>query len=267
VPVYRIETLVTASKIKIAAVLMLVCSGFAFAQDRWSREGTISTDLNSYSEFAFTRIIFKSGYQPLPGPGNTAWRDWPDSDMHFIRGIRRLTAVDIEDQSRAIRLTSEQLFDRPWIYALEVGTWLLTQEEADNLREYLLRGGFLVVDDFHGSVQWAGFMRSMEKVFPDRGIVDVSDDDAIMSMHFDVDGSKPIPGIMALRYGQTFEHDGYTPTRKGIYDDDGRLMVIINFNVDLGDAWEMADEAWYPEEYTSLAYRFGVNFVLYAMTH
>ena len=100
-----------------------------------------------------------------------------------------------------------------------------------------------------------------------RGIVDVSEDDAIMSMHFDVDRSKPIPGIMALRYGVTFEHDGYTPTWKGIYDDDGRLMVIINFNVDLGDAWEMADEAWYPEEYTSLAYRFGVNFVLYAMTH
>ena len=72
---------------------------------------------------------------------------------------------------------------------------------------------------------------------------------------------------MALRYGVTYEHDGYTPTWKGIYDDDGRLMVIINFNVDLGDAWEMADEPWYPEQYTALAYRFGVNFVLYAMTH
>lgn len=256
-----------ATSHKFAVVLVILCSGIAAAQDRWSREGQISTDLNSYAEFAFTRIIFKSGYQPLPGPGNTAWRDWPDSDMHFIRGVKRLTAVDIEDQSRAIRLTDEQLFDRPWIYALEVGTWLLTQDEADNLREYLLRGGFLVVDDFHGSVQWAGFMRSMEKVFPDRGVVDVSEEDAIMSMHFDVDSSKPIPGIMALRYGVTYEHDGYTPTWKGIYNDDGRLMVIINFNVDLGDAWEFADEAWYPEKYTSLAYRFGVNFVLYAMTH
>ena len=255
--------------VRRAALLILAFAaiGVTFAQDRWSREGTISTDLNSYAEFAFTRIIFKSGYQPLPGPGNTAWRDWPDSDMHFIRGIRRLTAVDIEDQSRAIKLTSEQLFDRPWIYALEVGTWLLGQEEADNLREYLLRGGFLVVDDFHGSVQWAGFMRSMKKVFPHRPIVDIGQDEAIMSMHFDVDHSQPIPGIMALRYGVTYEHDGYQPTWKGIYDDDGRLMVIINFNVDLGDAWEMADEAWYPEKYTSSAYRYGVNYVLYALTH
>ena len=132
---------------RLLLTAFLLAAGVAAGQGYWSREGEISTDLNSYAEFAFTRIIFKSGYQPLPGPGNTAWRDWPDSDMHFIRGIRRLTAVEIEDQSRAIRLTSEQLFDRPWIYALEVGTWLLTDAEADNLREYLLRGGFLVVDD------------------------------------------------------------------------------------------------------------------------
>ncbi len=252
---------------KLLPLILIIVTSAACAQGRWSREGTLSTDANSYAEFAFTRVIFDSAYQPLPGPGNTAWRDWPDSDQHFIRGVRRLTTVDIEEQSRAIRLTGEQLFDRPWIYALEVGSWLLTKAETDNLRKYLLRGGFLVVDDFHGSVQWAGFMRSMEKVFPDRRIADISEDDTIMNMHFDVDHSQPIPGIMALRYGVTYEHDGHTPTWRGIYDDDGRLMVIINFNVDLGDAWEMADEAWYPEKYTSLAYRFGVNYVLYAMTH
>ncbi len=239
------------------------------AQGQWrgSREGELTTDPGSHAEFAFTRIIFKSGYSTLPGPGNTAWRDWPEADAHLIRGIMRLTAVDIEDSSRAILLTDEQLFDRPWIYALEVGTWLLTQDEADNLREYLLRGGFLVVDDFHGSVQWNGFMRSMQMVFPDRPIVDVTEEHSIMNMHFDVDMTKPIPGIMALRYGVTWEHDGYVPSWRGIYDDDGRLMVIINWNVDLGDAWEMADEPWYPEKYTALAYRFGVNYVLYALTH
>jgi hypothetical protein len=250
-----------------AIVLLLGVAGGAWSQGRWGHEGQISTDLNSYAEFAFTRVIFTSGYQPLPGPGNTAWRDWPDSDMHFIRGVKRLTSVDIEEQSRAIRLTDEQLFDRPWIYALEVGSWILSQDEAASLREYLLRGGFLVVDDFHGTVQWAGFMRSMQRVFPDRPIVAVPQDTAVMNIHFDVDQSKPVPGIMAIRYGQTWEHDGYTPSWHGIYDDDGRLMVIINFNVDLGDAWELADEPWYPEEYTALAYRFGINYVLYAMTH
>jgi hypothetical protein len=252
---------------RLVSLFALLAAGAALAQGYWSREGEISTDMSSHAEFAFTRIIFDYGYQALPGPGNDPWRDWPDSDMHFIRGIRRLTSVNVEDQSRAIKLTSEQLFDRPWIYALEVGTWLLNEAEAANLREYLLRGGFLVVDDFHGTVQWSGFMRSMEKVFPDRPIVDVSQEDAIMNMHFDVDHSQPIPGIMALRYGVTYEHDGYTPSWKGIYDDEGRLMVIINFNVDLGDAWEFADESWYPEKYTASAYRYGVNYVLYAMTH
>ena len=251
----------------ITLALLLLTAFAALAQRTWQREGELSTDRASYAEFAFTRIIFDSGFQALPGPGNTAWRDWPESDMHFIKGVRRLTAVDIEDGSRAIRLTDEQLFDRPWIYALEVGTWRLSDAEADNLREYLLRGGFLVVDDFHGSYQWSGFMRSMRKVFPDRSIEDIKEDDVVMNMHFDVDKSKPIPGIMALRFGVTWEHDGYTPTWRGIYDDDGRLMVVINFNVDMGDAWEMADQPWYPEEYTALAYRFGVNYVLYAMTH
>lgn len=252
----------------LSLVLLVAAGGAALAQyTGWQPEGELSDDPASYAEFAFTRIIFDSGRQALPGPGNTAWRDWPDSDMHFIRGVRRLTSVEIEDRSRALRLTQAELFDRPFIYALEVGTWQLSDEEAAALREYLLRGGFLVVDDFHGSYQWAGFMRSMGKVFPDRPIVDVDEGDAIMRMHFEIDKSQPIPGIMALRYGNTFEHDGYVPTWRGIYDDEGRLMVIINFNVDLGDAWEMADEPWYPEKYTARAYRFGVNYVLYSMTH
>jgi len=95
----------------------------------------------------------------------------------------------------------------------------------------------------------------------------VSGAEAIMNMHFELELGRPIPGIMALRVGRTYEHDGYEPTFRGIYDDDGRLMVIINHNVDLGDAWEMADNPMYPEEYTAEAYRYGVNYILYAMTH
>jgi hypothetical protein len=248
-------------------LLLLLAAGIAAAQSRHGPARQTTTDPNAYAEFAFTRLIFESGLQHLPGPGNTAWRDWPESDMHLIGGIRRLTGIDVEDRSRAHWAFEEQIFDQPWIYAVEVGSWLLAQEDADNLREYLLRGGFLVIDDFHGTVQWRGFMQSMRKIFPDRPIVEVTENDVIMNMHFDLDHSKPIPGIMALRKGVTYEHDGFTPTWRGIYDDEGRLMVIINHNVDLGDAWEMADMPWYPEEYTAAAYRYGVNYILYAMTH
>ena len=76
-----------------------------------------------------------------------------------------------------------------------------------------------------------------------------------------------IPGIAALRYGVTYEQDGVTPHWRGIYDDAGRLMVAINFNMDLGDAWEHANDAFYPEAMTGLATRFAVNYVIYAMTH
>ena len=153
--------------------VLLIVTGAAGAQYAWQREGELSTDLASYAEFVFTRVIFDSGYQALPGPGNTAWRDWPESDMHFIKGVRRLTSVNIEDGSRAIRLTDEQLFDRPWIYALEVGTWRLSDEEAAGCANTCCAAAFLVVDDFHGSYQWSGFMRSMRKVFPDRSIEDI----------------------------------------------------------------------------------------------
>jgi hypothetical protein len=124
-----------------------------------------------------------------------------------------------------------------------------------------------MTDDFHGSQQWANFMESMQRVFPDRPVVEIAEDDEVMHVLYDVDERTQIPGIAALRYGVTYEQDGVTPHWRGIYDDDGRLMVAINFNMDLGDAWEHADDAFYPEPLTALAYRFAVNYVIYAMSH
>lgn len=255
---------------------LLVCASVAFAAQAVAQRAffteerdnsRIQNSAEPMSEFAFTRGIFDSGFQNLPGPGNSAWRDWPASDIHFIEGVGRLTSLNIDPESFALRFDDPKIFERPWLYALEVGTWILSPEEADNLREYLLRGGFLVIDDLHGTYQWNGFMRSMSMVFPDRPVVDVKPTDEIMHIFYDLDMTRQIAGNLALGAGVTYEHDGYKPVWKGIYDDNNRLMVIINHNMDLGDAWELADEAWYPEELTSLAYRFGVNYVIYSMTH
>ncbi len=139
--------------------------------------------------------------------------------------------------------------------------------EAARLREYLLRGGFLMTDDFHGSQQWEIFVESMRRVFPDRPIVEIPDDDEVKHVLYDLEEHIQIPGIAALRYGVTYEQDGVTPHWRGVYDDEGRLMVAINFNMDLGDAWEHANDAFYPEPMTGLATRFAVNYVIYAMTH
>ena len=182
-------------------------------------------------------------------------------------GVSRLTRVDIGSQARMLRITDDTIFDYPWLYAVEVGRWYLNDEEAARLREYLLRGGFFMVDDFHGTRQWAGFVESMERVFPDRPIVEIAETDEVMHVLYDLDQRIQVPGIVPLRSGRTYEQDGVTPHWRGIYDDDGRLMVAINFNMDLGDAWEHADTPFYPEPMTALAYRFAVNYVVYAMTH
>ena len=136
------------------------------------------------------------------------------------------------------------------------------------MREYLLRGGFLMVDDFHGGYEWASFLESMRKVFPDRPIVDIPESDPLMTIVFDIDQKVQIPGISTLGSGVTWEReDGFPGHWRGIYDDEERLIVAINHNMDLGDAWEHADYPQYAERFTGLAYRFGVNYVVYAMTH
>jgi hypothetical protein len=215
-------------------------------------------------EVHFVRMYYEGGGRW----GRGGWlTDYPEAEYHFRMGVNRLSRVDIGERARMLELTDDIIFDYPWLYAVEVGSWYLSDSEAARLREYLLRGGFLMTDDFHGSREWQGFVESMQRVFPDRPIVEIADEDEVLHVVYDVHERVQIPGIAALNYGVTYERDGVTPHWRGIYDDDGRLMVAINFNMDLGDAWEHADDAFYPEKYTALAYRFAVNYVVYAMTH
>lgn len=157
--------------------------------------------------------------------------------------------------------------DYPWLYAVEVGQWHLDDVEAARLREYLLRGGFLMVDDFWGTYEWAVFIESMLRVFPDRPILEIEESHEILHILYDLDQRIQIPGRNYIWSGVTWQKDGRVPHWRGIFDDDGRLMVAINFNMDMGDAWEHADDPGYPEPMTALAYRFAVNYVIYAMTH
>ncbi|MEM1261777.1 MAG: DUF4159 domain-containing protein [Pseudomonadota bacterium] len=222
------------------------------------------------AEFQFVRLAYpvdRNGPAYRRGSGDMWKTDWPHAEHHLIQGIKRLTRVDVADEGVVLTVMDDALFDYPWLYAVEVGYWHLNQVEADRLREYLLRGGFLVVDDFHGTFEWASFMASMERVFPDRPVREIPESDESLHVLYDLDQRVQIPSIMLLRTGRTWERDGKTPHWRGIYDDDGRLMVAINFNMDIGDAWEHADTPSYPENMTALAYRFGISYIIYAMTH
>jgi len=222
------------------------------------------------AEFRFVRLAYGPGDVPSYGRRGRreAWRtDMPEAEDHLLQGISRLTRVEVALEPHVVTALSDDLFDYPWLYAVEVGHWSLSDAEAARLRDYLLRGGFLVVDDFHGTYEWAVFIDTLRRVFPDRPVLEIPDDDEAFHVHFDLDKRIQIPGRMYIRTGVTWERDGYTPHWRGIYDDEGRLMVAINFNMDLGDAWEHADWPEYPEKMTALAYRFGINYLVYAMTH
>ena len=205
---------------------------------------------------------------PVDG-GSLNWTiDYPRSDRHLLQGIRRLTRIDTRSVEQVVDLDGEDdVYNWPTMYAVEVGHWNLTDEMADQLREYLERGGFLMVDDFHGTAEWNVFVHSMNKVFPDRKIVDLDNKDPIFHVIYDLDDRFQVPGWQWSVSGKTYEYDGFDPKWRGIYDDQGRVMVAICHNMDLGDAWEWSDDPRYPEKWAGLAYRIAVNYVMYDLTH
>ncbi len=215
--------------------------------------------------------------------GYPHWQaDCSESEPHFIAALKRLTRLDTNTDSQSISLLDDRIYDYPMLYVVEAGFASFSQPEADTLREYLLRGGFLLVDDFHGSYQWEEFEGWMKQVFPDRPIVDIPPTHEIFNVHFAIDEFIQIPGLRALclNPGETWElpimkssavnesnASRQQPRWRGVLDDDGRVMAIINWNMDLGDAWEHADMEEYSALYTATAYRLGVNYVMYGMTH
>ncbi len=199
--------------------------------------------------------------------------DWPAAENHFTVGIQRLTRIDTGDP-RHLPLTDDRIFEYPWIYATQTGWWGLTNTETTRLREYLLRGGFLVVDDFWGPEQWEVFRRTMARVFPNQPITDIGEHDAVMHVLYDIEQKDLtfIPGSRHLRRGadgsvQVVQPPGTKPAWRAMYDDKNRMVVAVNFNTDVADAWEFADVPYYPVEMTTLAYRYGINYIVYSMTH
>src|SRR5262249_22464248 len=144
---------------------------------------------------------------------------------------------------------------QPWIYATQTGWWGLSNADIAALREYLLRGGFLVVDDMWGPdpTQWEVFTWTMNKVFPGKPITETLEGDSVMHVLYDIQDKdrSVIPGTRHLRRGPggsvvVQQPYGTSPTWRGIYDDKDRMIVAVNYNTDIGDAWEYADAPEYP---------------------
>ena len=241
----------------------------------------------SHDIFTFVRIRYSTGYDDWGygggygrrgrgrGFGGGSWAtDWPDSDLNFSFRLQQLTSMEVHPDGVVLELTDPELFNYPFIYMLEPGRLVFSEEEVKCLRRYLLNGGFLMVDDFWGEREWDNFYHEIKRVFPDREPVEVGLDHPIFHAVFDLKERPQIPSIdWALRgrpYGITWERDDAQQVHyKAIYDTKGRMMAFICHNTDLGDGWEREGEnEWYFHEFSEKkAYPLGINIVFYAMTH
>jgi hypothetical protein len=241
----------------------------------------VPTDYQEKTEWVFARLMYpvhpqarfsRRGFGFGGGDwrqGGTSWsQDYPRADRHFAQALRRLTRLHVRSVEQPVNLDDgDDAFNWPWLAAGEMGDWKLTDAQVVKLRDYLERGGFLYLDDFWGPDEWARFDESMHELFPDRPIVEIENGDAIFHSVYDLDDRYQILGQWAINGGQRDRWVGTKAQWKGIYDDHQRLMVAMSFNSDVGDSWEWADDPIYPEKFSALGIRIGVNFVMYSLTH
>lgn len=254
-------------------LLLLACALPAFQRGIRSifvesDDDTPPPDANEKTEFVWARLRYPnvraSGMWAMRG----AWTvDYPKADRQFLQGLRRLSRVNARSMEHVVDLVSDDIFKYPFVYVVEPGHWDLPESQAIKLREYMDRGGFVLTDDFHGTYEWGLFTDSLQRSMPERAIVELEDSDPIFHVLFDLNSRFQVPGLVNYPFQQTHEYDGFEPRWRGMRDDKGRVVMGICHNMDLGDAWEWADHPRYPEKYASLAYRVGINYIVYAMTH
>jgi len=275
----------------VGTTLLLAQRGYRRGPDNpYDRGGVPTWEIDKeFSEdvFTFVRIQYASAYGGREFGGGRSGRgygrgfsggswatDYPDSDLNLSFRLHQLTAMEVNPDGLVIGLTDPRLTQYPFIYIVEPGRLIFSDDDVTALRRYLLNGGFLMVDDFWGEAEWANFYSEIKRVFPDREPVELPLDHPIFHCVFDLREKPQIPSIdAALRgreYGITWEReDAQEVHYRAIFDDKGRMMAIICHNTDLGDGWEReGEDEWYFREFSEKkAYPLGINIVFYAMTH
>lgn len=283
-------------RVTLAAVVTLgLVGGLLFAQSRGRRGGrgyrppVDPSDRNGVPEwdvdpdfkkdvFTFVRIRYSSGYG-----GRGRWRgggdwmtDFPDAELNFSFRLQQLTSLKVDPHGKVLTLTDDELFDYPFIYIVEPGNLVFSEEERACLRRYLLNGGFLMVDDFWGEEEGENFYDEIDGVLPEAQYepVKLTIDHPIFHCVYDLKEMPQLPSIdVAQAYrgtGQTWERrDAQHVDYRAIYDDKNRMMVMICHNTDNGDGWEReGEDPWYFENFSEpKAYPMGINIVYWAMTH
>ena len=278
----------------VAFLALFVAAGIVFAQDRGRRGGRSRgyggygggyvpdaiTDRRGVPDwevdkefkhdlFTFVRVRYRSY-----GRGGGWLTDYPDSDLNFPWRLQQLTSMKVDPEPKIVELTDDALFDYPFIYMIEPGGLVFSEEEVAALRRYLLNGGFMMVDDFWGEDEWENFYQEIKRVFPEFEPIELELDHEIFQCVYPLKAKPQVPSIHhAVRFrdeGITYERwDAQEPHYRAIFDEKGRMMCIICHNTDLGDGWEReGEDEWYFKTFSEpKSYPMGINIVFYAMTH
>lgn len=263
------------ASVALAATVLAQRWGFRDTSDRgdvpeWSNEPGFEKDV-----FTFTRVQYDSGYGRGRGRGGDWRTDWPDADLNFSYRLQQLTALKVDPKGKYLRLTNPDLANHPFLYMAEPGRLLFADDEVTALRRHLLNGGFLMVDDFWGEAEYENFYEQIKRVFPEREPAELPLDHPIFHCVFDLKEKPQLPSMHHVQRFRGMPNESYERPDarqvhyRGIFDDKGRMMVIICHNTDLGDGWEREgeDEYYFREYAEKKAYPMGINIVFYAMTH
>jgi len=240
----------------------------ASGQRRRGRDVSTPPDYKAYNvpygvDFTFVRIRYEEGFSGRFGRGNPGWaHDYPRAERNFSRIVNELTNVEMRpDASNILMFNDPELFKYPIAYLSEPGFWTMSSEEESGLRNYLLKGGFLIVDDFAGGGQWANFASQVAQVFPELHLMRLDASHSIFNSFFAIEQKDLNEFVHPYGRGR--------PEFWGLFeenDPENRLLMIVNYNNDIGDYWEFSDTGWVPIDLSNEAYKLGVNYVMYAMT-
>ncbi len=233
-------------KLVVLTVLFVLCVGNTHAVSQ------MRADAFTFIRIRWTDNNLRYGY----GFSTNAplWaHDWPQAEENLYVALQAATNIKVSEDHKVLEFADDEIFDYPFIYACEIGYLVLSKDEITNLREYLLRGGFLMVDDFRWPFEWQNWFNEIRKVLPDATLRQLRDDHPIFHCFFDV--------------RNIHERTPYLrepPQYWGLFDENDRMMVLINFNNDVGDGWELPHST---PDFSTMSFKLGINYLIYSYTH
>ncbi|MEI9811354.1 MAG: DUF4159 domain-containing protein [Acidobacteriota bacterium] len=272
--------------ILVAGLLLIGTAAFAFQREFRDLGGErpipLPPDYKQPAEFVFGRLMYPDGgFGGFGGFGRRrggGWResaptmgwgnDYPAADRHLMVALRRLTRIDARSVEQPVNLEDgDDVFNWPFLFAGRTTQIDLSDEMTVKLREYLNRGGFLICDDMWGPEEHQAVFQLVERLYPDRDLTELGNNDSVMHTVFNLNDRYQIIGQWGIRNGFYPLNGASDPHWRGVFDEKNRMMMAVWLNTDTGDSWEWADVPEYPEHYSALGFRIVINHIIYDMTH